>query len=77
MGKKVYTDFMNKSVEKRLELFAGALEEGVPIAEALVRLGEERSSYLIKAVGEGELKANTVLGCPLAEQYCGCENWPH
>jgi hypothetical protein len=70
-----YSDHVERAVKVRIEQFTAALGEGVPLKEALIRVGEDRASYLIEEVAEGQLRSNTVGGCPIAAQYCGCENW--
>lgn len=51
------------------------LETGTPIEEALSKIGEERTQYIIKEIGIIKVRANTVGGCPIGAQYCGCERW--
>ena len=59
----------------KTEQLKKSLEGGVPLKVALEKIGEERTSFLIKAISDIKLRANTVGGCPIGLQYCGCELW--
>ena len=47
------------------------LESGVCLSDALEKIGEGRSAFVIKKIGEIQLRANT-RSCSLPYQYCGC-----
>lgn len=60
---------------KKMEELKKFLEEGVPFDVALNKIGEKRSSFSIKKLSEISVRSNTVGGCDIGSQYCGCEKW--
>jgi hypothetical protein len=67
---------MSKNMnEIRIEDLEKLLEKGTPLIDSLEKIGEERSAYIIKQIGDLQLRSNTVGGCSIGMQYCGCENW--
>jgi hypothetical protein len=60
---------------KKTEQLKKSLEAGIPMDVALQKIGEKRSSYIINALDEIKVRSNTVGGCPIGLQYCGCEKY--
>ncbi len=60
---------------KKMEELKKFLEEGVPFDVALNKIGEKRTSFTIKKLSEISVRSNTVGGCDIGSQYCGCEKW--
>lgn len=60
---------------EKTEQLKKSLEAGIPMDVALENIGEKRTSYIIKALEEIKVRSNTVGGCSIGFQYCGCEKY--
>ena len=51
------------------------LENGTPFEHAKSNIGVGKDDLTIEDLGGIQVRSNTVGGCPIGMQYCGCENW--
>lgn len=51
------------------------LENGTPLQQAISKIDKTNGELTIEGIGDIQVKSNTVGGCSIGSQYCGCEYW--